>query len=732
MAKTKETLFSKIQSEENENLQQYRQEWRNSQFLRIVIIILTLVICSALYPNLVQNTQTNEQRQSSLLGTIWNEPTLVAERDFPVHKSEKSIEKERTELRARVIPVFKPSLRSTTSLVERAITEIRLYKPSRTLTDKNIAFLESIPINDKKEQLAVLERLITALGSICEKKGFISIPLESISTSEIAVRKSVIDELIVPKSELIDSLWIQKYCNTIVTRELGQSSVENYTEIVLRTILPTLIFSRELTDEEYQLSEQSIARYSRIIKKGEIVVANGERIDQEVLAKIQSYQKNRFSLMDRSISWLMIIGNFGYVCVIYSILVLFLYFIRPKIFNDNLQFGGLSLVVVSTAFMAWLSLTIPSSIPLQYGVIIPSFAMICAILFDSRTAFYTTLTIALIAAGVRGNDFDIGLTMLSAGMLGAYTVRDVQNRTQIFRSIFFIFIGFLVPILSLASIRILEINEILQQVIIVALNSAFAPLLTFGLLWIVERTFNITTNLRLQEFDNLSHPLMEELSEKAPGTYQHTLTIARIAEQAATLIGADPLLTKVGAYYHDIGKIAKAEYFIENQINMDNKHDHLLPKKSASIIRDHVQDGIELALEYKLPKRIINFIPTHHGTLLIKHFYAEALEDAQEAGKTINENDFRYPGPKPNSKETAIVMLADVAEALSRSLNTDDPDELEQALDSVFRERILDGQFDECDITMNDINRIKDSFIRSLSGIHHHRIKYKEINQEED
>ncbi len=732
MAKVKETLFSKIQNEETENLQHYKQEWRNSLIVRILIIVSTLLICCALYPNLVQKSKSDIGHNNTIIGTIWNEPTLIAERDFPVHKSDRELEEERNELRNRVIPVFKQSLQSPNTNVDKAITEIRLYKPSKTLTDKNIAFLESIPVSDKKNQLAVLERLITSVGTICEKKGFISTFLSTITANEIVVRKTVLDEIIMPKNDLIDSLWIQKYCRTFITREIGQNAVENYTEIVLRTVLPTLIFSSELTEEEYQLSLHSVTKYSHIIRKGETVVANGERIDQEILAKIQSYQKNRFSMMDRSVSWLMVIGNFGYVCVIYSILALFLYFIRPKIFNDNLQFGGLSLIVIVTAFMAWLSLTIPFGIPLQYAVIIPSLSMICAILFDSRTAFYTTLTIALIAAGVRGNDFDIGLTMLSAGMLGAYTVRDVQNRTQIFRSIFFIFIGFVIPVLSLASIRILEIKEILQQLLIVALNSAFAPLLTFGLLWVVERTFNVTTNLRLQEFDNLNHPLMEELAEKAPGTYQHTLTIARIAEQSASLIGADPLLTKVGAYYHDIGKIAKAEYFIENQINMDNKHDHLQPKKSASIIRDHVQDGIELAIEYKLPKRIINFIPTHHGTLLIKHFYAEALEDAHEAGKDIAEKDFRYPGPKPNSKETAIVMLADVAEALSRSLNNDDPDELERALDVVFRERILDGQFDECDITMNDINRIKDSFIKSLSGIHHHRIKYKEIHTEED
>lgn len=732
MAKAKETLFSKLQNEEADTQITYKQEWRNSLVIRILIITLTLLICTLFYPSFIQNSDSANLHTSNIIGILWNEPTLIAQKDFAVLKSEEIYEKEREKAASEVLPVFQKSSHSTSNELQRALTDIRLYSPSRTLSAKNIAFLESIPLIDKKQHLATLEKILISTAAICEKHVFINASAASFSQNEIALKVNALDEMVLSKNNTVDSQWIRAYISKIITREIGENAIDEFTDIVFRSLSPTAIYSAQLTEEAKKLAQQSVPRYSTIIKRGETIVVTGQRITKDIQAKLNSYNKNRFILMDRSVSWLMVIGNFGYMSVIYSILGLFLYFLRPRIFNDNLQFGGLNLALIIVAGLAWVSVILPSQLPLQYAVIIPSLAMIAAILFDSRTAFYTTLTMALTAAGVRGNDFDIGLSMLSAGMLGAYTVRDVQNRTQIFRSIFFIFIGFAVPILSLACIKIIEINSLLEQLLIIALHSAFAPLITFGLLFIVERVFNITTNLRLQEFDNLTHPLLTELSEKAPGTYQHTLTIARIAEQAATIIGADALLTKVGAFYHDIGKIAKAEYFIENQINMDNKHNRLPPKKSASIIRDHVQDGIELAQEYKLPNRIINFIPTHHGTLLIKHFYAEALEDAQEQGKEINENDFRYPGPKPNSKETAIVMLADVAEALYRSLDSDDPDIIEQALDNVFRERIIDGQFDECDITLQDIHRIKMSFIKSLSGIHHHRIKYKEVPQEED
>jgi hypothetical protein len=217
---------------------------------------------------------------------------------------------------------------------------------------------------------------------------------------------------------------------------------------------------------------------------------------------------------------------------------------------------------------------------------------------------------------------------------------------------------------------------------------------------------------------------MVKLSEYAPGTYQHTMSVALLAEKCAIAIGANSLLTRVGSLYHDIGKVAKPEYFVENQLNMDNKHDLLSPKKSAEAIRNHVLEGMKLAKEYKIPKRVIDFIPMHHGTSLIKHFYAKALEENDR--KSVNEDDFRYPGPKPNNKETAIVMICDPAEALSRLENKSEED-IETAISFMIQERIGDGQFDNCNLTMNDLKLIKDTILKNLHGISHKRVEYKKL-----
>ena len=246
-------------------------------------------------------------------------------------------------------------------------------------------------------------------------------------------------------------------------------------------------------------------------------------------------------------------------------------------------------------------------------------------------------------------------------------------------------------------------------------------MLTFGIIFLVENLFGVATDLKLLEYDNLNHPLLRALADKAPGTYQHTLTIARLAESAAVAIGANALLAKVGSYFHDIGKVAKAEYFVENQMQMANKHDRIKPEMSVKIIRNHVLDGIELAREYELPQRIIDFIPMHHGTTVIKYFF----DKARETNPDVSEDEFRYPGPRPQSRETAIVMLADAVEATTRSLPNPTPKAIEETVDRAIKRRFSEGQLDQCELTLADLTKIKIAFTKNLIGMSHPRIQYK-------
>jgi hypothetical protein len=371
---------------------------------------------------------------------------------------------------------------------------------------------------------------------------------------------------------------------------------------------------------------------------------------------------------------------------------------------------------------------LPVAEPIQYLICVPVASMLLAIIFDSRVAFYGTVTIAFLVGAMRGNDYSIGLVSLVAGAFSVYTVRDISHRTQIFRSIIFIFLGYTIAMLALSIEQFDSFNSIGMALVFATANAVISPVLAYALLLFFEKAFNVTTDLTLVALADLNHPLLQELSERAPGTFHHSVMIGNLAEAAAEAIGANAILAKVGGYYHDIGKMLKPEYFVENQVGNRNRHNRLRARMSALIIASHVREGIELGRERHLPEQIIDFIPQHHGTNRISFFYDKALRQAAKrpTKDSIIEEDFRYPGPKPQSKETGIVMLADSVEASTRSLEEMTPQILDRAIDNMIKHRFLEGQLDECELTLRDLSNIREAFLQILIGIHHQRIRYPE------
>ncbi len=250
--------------------------------------------------------------------------------------------------------------------------------------------------------------------------------------------------------------------------------------------------------------------------------------------------------------------------------------------------------------------------------------------------------------------------------------------------------------------------------------------LVAGILPFIEKAFGIVTDISLLELTNVSHPLLQELVRRAPGTYNHSLSVATIGEAAADAIGANGLLVRVGAYFHDIGKMLKPEYFIENMIEgQDNPHNNLTPAMSALIIIGHVRDGAELAEQHNLPQNLIDFIEQHHGTTLVEYFYHEAAAHADEDHRTdAEESTFRYPGPRPQSRETGVMMLADAVESASRTLSDPTPSRIQSLVREITLKRLLDGQFDDCGLTMNDLRVVQESIVKTLLAVHHGRIRY--------
>jgi len=735
----KPTLFEKLISNKPLDLSSDASSLRHSFVFKILIIIATIAICSFFFIVHIKDYIEEPDKFNLLPGYIWSGEKLQAEYTFPIYKSNQEYQSEIRIARESTGPVFLLDQSKEAIMLEKVnilLDSLQNITPQSNklleepLSDKALRNFLELNQNQRNNNIRKLRSELNKHINDSYRNGYVNVNLDRIEQNEITVRIPPNREFPLQKSGLTDrGLYIDR-ARAFANKEFDKS-IDLVFEILSKVAQPNLIYSEELTEQARQIAEKSVPKTSGLIRKGEIIVNQGEVLTDEIIPIIKSYHTSRQMRHYDTISLTAAIGSIGHSMIIYSIILLYLVYIRKKIFDDNFQLGMISGLLISVSAMAWLSVELQSIEPIEYLIFLPALSMLAAIIFDLRTAFCVTVAMALMVAGIRGNDYETGTAMLFAGTLAAYTVRDIQSRTQIFRSMFSIFTGLAIAIVMFGLERSYEFSVILTRLVFALFNAVIAPAITFGVLFILERISNIATDLRIKEYDNLNHPLLVKMNETAPGTYQHTLAVALLGERCAQSIGANPLLTKVGAYFHDIGKIEKAEYFTENQMHIGNKHDLIQPIRSAATIREHVLDGIELAKQYKLPKRIIEFIPMHHGTSLIRHFYAKALEEANQKGIKINEDDFKYPGPLPNSKETAIVMICDAAEAISRITDLD-KDAIKQKIANTIDNKILEGQFDNANLTFQEVNLIKDTIFKYIIAKTHQRVNYKEIPPSEE
>ena len=307
-------------------------------------------------------------------------------------------------------------------------------------------------------------------------------------------------------------------------------------------------------------------------------------------------------------------------------------------------------------------------------------------------------------------------------MVGVIAIKRVRSRSQLIEAIFLLAGANIFAITFMGFLRFLPLRDIINQWLFGAINGLVTPILTYGLMPLVESVFDITTDFSLLELSNLNHPLLKKLSVQASGTYHHSIIVGNLAEAAAHAVGANSLLARVGSYYHDIGKIEKSEYFVENQISGENPHKKLTPRMSALILMNHVKKGLELAEKSRLPSAIREIIAQHHGTTIMSFFYQKAVDvkDTSEA----SEEDYRYPGPRPQTKEAAIVMLGDVVEAATRTLKNPTHNRLKGIIEDLVDGRFQEGQLNESPLTLRNLERIKESFLTILAGTFHTRVEY--------
>jgi len=718
MSNQNQTLFDKLniqdafRSVENDNY------IRKSKLIRYTILLITLIGTTFFFSYHLGTDLFNGAGQNITEGQLWNSKALIAEKSFPLLKSRKKYNLEIENIKTEVLPNFKV-IKGTD---ERVIQEIQLILDT-SFVFKNYNYNEKIK-KDYSENQNRLKRKLKEELSQYYSKGILDKSKSDFNNTSLYAVNDKNEQTILNFDNVYQIEEVELRIKNLLKSEINEQVNSDLSSQVIKFIQPNLIFSPNLTNERVKLAVSNVPKNEELISKGQVLVRKNDRLSEKQVRVLKSYFNSIDASEEKSNSLFLMLGSLGHASLILLLLVFYLKNIRNRIFTDNFQLIILCLIFIATALLSWLSLEINTTFSIEYLIFIPAFSMMAAIIFDSRTAFYFTVTLALLVAGVRGNDYSTALMHLFAGAVASYTVRDIQNRTQMFKSISFIFLGYAFPLLVFYFERSSNLTELLNNTIIISANSILSPLITFGLIFILERFSNFSTDLQLKEFDNPDHPLLKKMSDIAPGTYQHSLNVAMLAERSAIAIGANPVYCKVSSLFHDIGKMKKPEYFVENQIDIGNKHDQMPPKKSAKIIIDHVTYGVELAKQYKLPNRMIDVILMHHGTTLVQYFYNKALEQTDDPS-SVHEEDYRYPGPKPKTREAALIMLCDTAEAISHVRNYTS-DELDAILQKVILDRISDGQFDDSGISVKDLQTVKFTIVKNLIGMGHKRIQYKE------
>lgn len=612
--------------------------------------------------------------------------------------------------------------------------------------DQNITENTAIGIG---ENFGKLKRLINDSSlnkaeKLTEMSRLTELSANELSTDEmnkvLVLSDPSVDRLSQDSMSIYRSLWnngvkpedFEVYADTLKSRILGLS-IQKYQKklmwsIVSQELKPNMFYNSKLSEERMQDAVASVAEYRTHISKGQVIVRAGDMITEQQLLELRAFGLNR----DPSgISG--IIGHIIVLAFIFALYFLYIHFFRPEMFSRPkmlLLQGIIALIVIA---LTWILVNFINAASFSgYLAPVAAGSLLTAFLFDRRTSIFVSILLSLTVGIITGLKFNFLAFALLMGMVSIFSVfRLSQRNDQMRAAILNSMAGFMLA----GGLEMMLTPAVWSNVMVAALigfmNGISSSVIAGGLLPLLEEPFGIVTEPKLIELANPSHPLLKRLLIEAPGTYHHSIMVGNLAETAAEAVGGSPLLARVGAYYHDIGKLKRPYFFIENQMGVENPHDKLTPRLSTLVIVSHTKDGAEMARLYRLPEEIRNIIRQHHGDTTLTYFYRRAL-DMNEKNENILESDFRYSGPRPQSKEAAIVMLADSVEAALRSMGNPTSGVVEDLINRIIREKIQDGQLNRCDLTMREIDSISVSFMRVLTGLFHTRIEYPDESELRD
>lgn len=673
-------------------------------YLALIFITTAVVLYFAL-------PQEGRFRYEFRKGRPWMHETLIAPFNFAIMKSDKTISNERDSLLNTLIPYFiyhdsvgKNQINALALKIEeifrKETTEI-LY--SRVIKERIIAIFE------KLYNSGILEQNISTYPNLSGKKEMLivknnvgrKIPVGDVYSLKTAYSKASfkLNELKLTDNDLkliIEKLHPEDFISANLTYD-----------------------SEKTTEEEHKILE-NLSTTRGVIQEGERIVSKGDVISPETFTILESLkyavEKSRGDLTKY---WVIVLGKFIFTSVLLLTLFLFIYNIRRNLLRSKRDITFTLIMMVLMIYFCRIIIS-ADTFPI-YIVPFTALALIIRTFLDARLAIFVNTITALIIGFMVPNGYEFVLLSIPAGSIAVISQNKLQRREQLILTSIIIFFTYAVTYIGISLIQEANLNNIdWSQLKWFLINSALT-LITYLLVFVLEKSFGFVSDVTLIELSNSTQKLLRKLAEQAPGTFQHSLQVANLAEESIMRIGGNPLLARAGAMYHDIGKLTEPQYFTENQAMGINPHENHPFEDSAKIIMEHVILGTELARKHKIPEQIVDFIRTHHGTTKTSYFLnrMNLLKEGE-----IDEKKFTYPGPLPWSRETAVVMLADSIEAASRSLEEKTSENMSKLIDAIFKQKIDSGQLDNTPLTFKDITLLKEVFLEKLLNIYHVRVSY--------
>ena len=670
----------------------------NEPNFRLFLFVLTLVFILFLFPR-----QTKFKYEFTK-GKPWLHESIIAPFDFSILKSNNELSKEREIVASQHLPIYNYS---------ETIFEIKAEDFTNDFETKWVSKHGKLASSQKNKLVNFGYNYLKDIYS----KGIIQ--LNNSSDFQDFSQVLLKSESLAQRRDISDFYTVNSAANKI--QQLSGTEYKFLVPLLLAAVEQNILFDKLATDELLSSELSNISTTKGLVVSGQVIINKGELVDaQKYQVLLSLKQKYEGAVWEKSSYLLVLFGQFILVGISLLMLWLFLRQYRNRILENTTKMSLILSLVVIMVLMS--SIVLSLAVDWIYCIPFCILPIVLKAFFDNRVALFVHLITILIIGFIMPNGFEFVFLQLIAGIISILTVIKMYKRAQLFMSVIKVMGVYLLLYIALSITHDASFSGIQGVKLLQFTISGALTIFAYPIVFLFEKIFSLVSDVSLLELTDTNSPLIRRLSDEAPGTFQHSLQVANLAEMGALEVGANALLIRAGAIYHDIGKLKNPSYFIENQSSNFNPHDDIEFDKSASIIINHVFDGIEIAKENKLPDELIDFIRTHHGTTTVEYFYKQYITNFPD--EELDRKDFTYPGPKPFSKETAILMMADSAEAAARSIKNPTAENIDNLVESVINKQLNEDQFSDADITLKEITKLKNLFKKKLVNIHHQRIEY--------